>query len=79
MPTYSFKNNDTGEEFSEFMSMSEREKYLADNPHIHQLPCAPAILGRGVAMGDRMKPSEGFRDVLKAISRANPGNNINTF
>ena len=28
MPTYSFRNNDTGEEFTELMSISEREKFL---------------------------------------------------
>ena len=38
MPTYNFKNTDTGEEFEEIMSMSEREKFLEQNSHIKQLP-----------------------------------------
>lgn len=79
LPTYGFKNNETGEEFEDFMSIAARDKFLQDNPHITQLPCAPAILGRGVEMGNRMKPSEGFREVLKGIARNNPGSNINTF
>jgi len=38
MPTYSFKNDTTGEEFTELMSMSEREAFLSDNPQYRQLP-----------------------------------------
>ena len=38
MPTYSFVNENTKEEFSELMSMSEREAFLSDNPNIRQLP-----------------------------------------
>jgi hypothetical protein len=38
MPTYSFINEKTKEEFTELMSMVEREALLSDNPHIRQLP-----------------------------------------
>ena len=38
MPTYKFKDNNTGEEFEKWMYMAEREKYLADNPHLTQMP-----------------------------------------
>jgi hypothetical protein len=31
MPTYIFKNKDTGEEWEEFMFISERTKFLEDN------------------------------------------------
>ena len=37
MPTYTFYNKDTDEQFDEFMSWSEREKYLKDNPHIEPM------------------------------------------
>ena len=36
MPTYDFINKKTGEEFSEFMSISEKETYLKHNSHIQQ-------------------------------------------
>ena len=36
MPTYDFLNTKTGEEFSEFMSISEKETYLKHNSHIQQ-------------------------------------------
>ena len=32
MPTYTFKDNNTGFTYDEFMGMNEREKYLKDNP-----------------------------------------------
>ena len=38
MPTNNFIDEDTGVEFEEFMSMSEREDFLSDHPHIRQLP-----------------------------------------
>ena len=36
MPTYDFLNTKTGKEFSEFMSISEKETYLKHNSHIQQ-------------------------------------------
>lgn len=38
MPTYNFVDDNTGVEFKEMMSISEREAFLADNPNIRQLP-----------------------------------------
>jgi len=37
MPIYTFENTDTGEVFDEMMSISAREQYLADNPHLQQV------------------------------------------
>ena len=34
MPTYSFRNTKTGKEYEEFMSISERETLLKENPEI---------------------------------------------
>ena len=45
MPSYSFKNTETGEEWEEFFSISEREKFLEQNPHIQQLPSMVSIVG----------------------------------
>jgi len=79
MPTYNFLNNDTGDEFEEFMSISELDEYLLSNPNITQLVNgAPAIIS-----GYHKKPDAGFRDVLKKIKReANRGikrSTVNTF
>lgn len=34
MPTYEFKNNDTGEVFEKIMSYDNKVKYLEENPNI---------------------------------------------
>ena len=37
MPNYNnFRNNETGEEFEEFFTISGREEFLKSNPHITQ-------------------------------------------
>jgi predicted nucleic acid-binding Zn ribbon protein len=72
MPTYSFIDTNTGEEFSEFMSMSELETFLMTNEHIQQ-----TILNSNlVTKVGGLKPADGFKDVLKAIKKSNPGSTI---
>ena len=70
MPTYIFKNNDTGEEFEQILSMSEREKFLEQNPHIHQLPSLFSMSG---GVGDRIKTDNGWKEMQSRIAEANPG------
>lgn len=82
MPFYTFFNTETEETFEEMMSISEKEKYLQDNPHIKQeFSSAPAI-GDSVRLGLR-KPDGGFRDLLKTIKKNTKSyrykNGINTF
>ena len=38
MPTYNFKNTETGDEWEEFFSISGKEEFLKENDHIQQLP-----------------------------------------
>jgi hypothetical protein len=51
MPTYSFKDKNTGEEFDAFMSVPELEKFLLDNPHLIKLLSAPHFLGTNMNGG----------------------------
>lgn len=75
MPTYNFIDKTTEETFSDFMSISEMETYLSENPHIQLIPSAPLIhSGRGLK-----KPEQGFRDLLKDMKRKHRGADINTF
>lgn len=74
MPTYSFINTQTQEEFSDLMSMEELKVFLAEHPHIMQTFTPPNI---GYSM--TRKPEGGFRDILKEVKRNNRGSNINTF
>ena len=71
MPTYRFLNNETGEEYEEFMSISALDTYLEENPNITQLVNGAPSLHSGRGMG---KPDDGFRDVLRQIKKnANKG------
>lgn len=80
MPTYRFLNNETGEEYEEFMSISTLDTYLEENPNVTQLVNgAPMIAsGRGMA-----KPDQGFRDLLKDMKKKHSQgitrSTINTF
>jgi hypothetical protein len=80
MPTYKFVNDETGEEFEEFMTISALDKYLKENTNLTQLVNgAPAISsGRGMS-----KPDQGFRDLLKDMKKKHSGgftrSTINTF
>jgi hypothetical protein len=67
MPTYDFVNNETGEEFESFMSMSAREQYLKDNPHIQQLLGATATVG-GVSITGKIP--DGFKEVLSKVAES---------
>ena len=69
MPTYSFYNNQTGEQFDEMMKFSEREEYLNSNPHITPVVTAASIVG-GVSIKDKV-PS-GFKEVLSKVAEAHP-------
>jgi hypothetical protein len=66
MPTYSFRNIETDEVFDRFMKISEREQYLTDNPTFETVMTAPNVTGE---LTSRMKPEQGFRDILKEIKR----------
>ena len=68
MPTYIFKNKKTDETYEKFLSMSEREEYLKDNPEVIQVPTVPNIVG-GVG---GIKTDGGFNEVLSKISEAHP-------
>ena len=80
MPTYKFLNNDTGEEFEDFMSISALNVFLEGNKHITQLVHGAPLIhsGRGL-----QKPDSGFRDLLKNIKKGNSkgvsGSTVNTF
>ena len=81
MPTYSFRNKETGEEFNEIMSIHKLDQYKLDNPHLEQLLGTPPI-GDPVRLGMK-KPDDTFRDILKQIKKNTQSqrikSGINTF
>lgn len=75
MPTYTFKNKETGEVFEKFMSIAAREDYLKDNPNIETMIGSPPTLGDPVRLGIRKVP-DGFREVLSKIHERMPGSTL---
>jgi len=69
MPTYSFKNNDTGEEWEEFFTISDKEEFLKENDHITQLPSLISI----VSDVGGIKNDGGWKDNMSRIAEAHPG------
>lgn len=77
MPTYDFKNKDTGDVFEKVMKIAEKQQYLIDNPHLESyIGVAPAI-GDPVRLGIRTAGG-GFKEVLQKIHSRAPGSNLNT-
>jgi len=73
MPTYEFVDLNTGEAFEKFMKMSERDDFLKENPHVHPMISAPAIIG---GTGSYQKVPEGFKEVLAKVGENHPGSAI---
>ena len=70
MPTYRFRNNETGEEFDDFLSNSRREELLEKNPHISQVPVPFGIVSTtGTIDG---KTDAGWKEVLSRVTDAHP-------
>ena len=69
MPTYKFLNKETGEEFFEFMGISEADNYLEKNPHIERLVNGAPMIHSGRGLGGGLKVSDGFNDILKTIKK----------
>lgn len=70
MPIYEFRDKETGETWEEFLSMSAKNEYLAENPHAELVIGAPALIS-GIA-GMTHKNDSGFNDLLNRIGNANP-------
>ena len=74
MPTYEFRNKETGEVIEVWMKMSAKEQYLKDNPNLEQtLTQAPAFVGDHITI----KKDSGFKEVLQKIHEKTPGSQLN--
>lgn len=75
MPTYTFENTVTQEQWTEVMSISERETFLKDHPTVRQLIVSAPSLGSVERLGIK-KPDRSFRDMVSYIKKRNPGSTI---
>lgn len=75
MPTYDFRNKETGEIIEKFMRISDREQFLKDNPHLEQvLLYAPQINADPISSNQHRKA---FREVLNKVHKGSPGSTLN--
>ena len=71
MPTYLFRNLETDEITEEFMAIKDLDGYIATNPHLQQVPTAPAIVDP-VNIGVTKPPSDFQKNILGRIKAAVP-------
>lgn len=75
MPTYEFVDTEKEEIFEKFMSFSQREQFLKENPHIKSIISAPGIIS--YAGGDLYsRTPSGFKDVLAKVAEAHPSSTV---
>jgi hypothetical protein len=78
LPNYTFKNTNTNETFDVSMRIAELDQYKLDNPHLSQLIVRAPSIGDAHRLG-RLKPDDGFRDVLRNVKHHHKKDNINTW
>jgi hypothetical protein len=76
MPTYTFRNNETEEQFEETLKISELDDYKNAHPELKMIITKAPGIADNVRLG-RVKPSEGFRDRLKDIKASHRGAEMN--
>ena len=77
MPTYSFRNRETGEVFDEIMRIAAKEQYLIDNPQLESIITSAPALGDPTKLSSSRKFDSGFKEVLQKIHERSPGSELN--
>jgi hypothetical protein len=76
MPTYAFRDKETGEVTEKFMGISAREEYLKQNPQLETMVNGAPMICDPVRVGAR-KMDTGFKEVLQKIHSRAPGSTLN--
>ena len=78
MPTYTFKDKNTGEVFDKFMKISELDTFREAHPHLEKVVIHAPQLVSGVKSARQIAGSE-WNDHMKAIKKgAGKDNTVNT-
>ena len=75
MPTYSFRDKNTGEVFDKVLRISEREQFLKDNPDLEQVILSAPLFNADPISNNQHR--KGFREVLNKIHKSAPGSTLN--
>lgn len=76
MPTYVFRNKETGEQFEQVMKIVELDPYREANPHLETVIGVP-MLGDPTKLSASRKYDSGFKEVLQRIHEKTPGSQLN--
>lgn len=76
MPTYTFKNKETGELIDVVMKIAELDPYREANPHLETVIGAP-MFGDPTKLSASRKYDSGFKEVLQRIHEKTPGSQLN--
>lgn len=74
MPTYDFLNTETGETFEKFISLSSKDDYLKENPHIQQVHLGAMHIVSGVSITGKVP--DGFKEVLSKVSESHKQSSV---
>jgi len=75
MPTYEFKDKETGETSEVFLKLSDKDQFQKDNPNLKQIIGAPNMITR--RDGDVLKKAgAGWNEVLQKVGEAHPGSEV---
>ena len=75
MPSYNFKNKNTGDITTEIMKMSEREDFLKNNPDLEQQLSIPIVTYRANST-QGIKVDDGFREIQQKAAAAHPAHKM---
>jgi len=76
MPTYVFRNKETGEQFEQVMKMSELDQFRVENPQLETVIQSVAF-GDPTKLTTTRKFDSGFKEVLQKIHERSPGSELN--
>jgi hypothetical protein len=76
MPTYVFRNKETGEQFEKIMKISELDTFRQENPQLETVIQSVAF-GDPTKLTSSRKFDTGFKEVLQRIHEKTPGSQLN--
>jgi hypothetical protein len=76
MPTYVFRNKETGEQFEKIMKISELDTFRQENPQLETVIQSVAF-GDPTKLSSTRKFDTGFKEVLQRIHEKTPGSQLN--
>jgi hypothetical protein len=75
MPTYVFRNKETGEQFEKIMKISELDTFRQENPQLETVIQSVAF-GDPTKLSSTRKFDTGFKEVLQRIHDKTPGSQL---